>query len=109
MKSQNPYQRLPKHKSNEKNKTKTFKQKIPPQVKKAIYLAIFLLVGGSILIVFGVLFHLEKFSEEFQDRGIPLIILGSLMFLPGFYESMIAYYSYKGYPGYSYDSIPEFY
>uniref|UniRef100_A0AAZ1XWS8 Transmembrane protein 230 n=1 Tax=Oreochromis aureus TaxID=47969 RepID=A0AAZ1XWS8_OREAU len=40
--------------------------------------------------------------------AIPIIIIGILVFLPGFYHLRIAYYAAKGYRGYSYDDIPDF-
>lgn len=42
------------------------------------------------------------------DRAIPVLIIGILVFLPGFYHLRIAYYASKGYRGYSYDDIPDF-
>lgn len=50
------------------------------------------------------LFHLFQHS----DRTVPVLIIGILVFLPGFYHLRIAYYASKGYPGYSYDDIPDF-
>lgn len=37
-----------------------------------------------------------------------MLILGSLMFIPGFYHVRIAYYAWKGYRGYSFEDIPAF-
>uniref|UniRef100_A0A8C9K088 Transmembrane protein 230 n=1 Tax=Panthera tigris altaica TaxID=74533 RepID=A0A8C9K088_PANTA len=43
------------------------------------------------------------------DRpGVPVLIIGILVFLPGFYHLHTAYYVSKGYWGYSYDDIPDF-
>ncbi|XP_011830686.1 PREDICTED: transmembrane protein 230 [Mandrillus leucophaeus] len=42
------------------------------------------------------------------DRAVPVLIIGILVFLPGFYHLRIAYYASKGYRGYSYDDIPDF-
>lgn len=47
-------------------------------------------------------------SLQYADRTWPVLILGMLMFIPGVYHVRIAYYAYKGYPGYSYEDIPEF-
>ncbi|RWW00211.1 hypothetical protein BHE74_00005132 [Ensete ventricosum] len=38
--------------------------------------------------------------------GVFFAILGSVLFLPGFYYTRIAYYAYKGYKGFSFDNIP---
>uniref|UniRef100_A0A0L8GL10 Transmembrane protein 230 n=1 Tax=Octopus bimaculoides TaxID=37653 RepID=A0A0L8GL10_OCTBM len=45
---------------------------------------------------------------QYSDRTWPLLILGALMFIPGSYHVMIAYYAYKGYEGYSFEDIPDF-
>ncbi|KAL7981247.1 hypothetical protein Chor_002143 [Crotalus horridus] len=42
------------------------------------------------------------------DRAVPVLIIGILVFLPGFYHLRIAYFASKGYRGYSYDDIPDF-
>lgn len=43
-----------------------------------------------------------------SDRTVPVLIIGIIVFLPGIYHLRIAYYASKGYPGYSYDDIPDF-
>ena len=48
------------------------------------------------------------FLFQYADRTYPMLILGSLMFIPGFYHVRIAYYAWKGYRGYSFDDIPDF-
>lgn len=112
-------------------------KKSPPKVPyKAIALATVLFLIGSLLIVIGALllagyfgvtvstfFTTEKnqyvrlvFTELTQmfslfqdsDRTVPVLIIGLLVFLPGIYHLRIAYYASKGYPGYSYDDIPDF-
>lgn len=49
-----------------------------------------------------------SYCSQHPDRTIPVIIIGLLVFLPGFYHLRIAYYAAKGYRGYSYDDIPDF-
>ncbi|CAI5666442.1 unnamed protein product [Oreochromis niloticus] len=87
-------------------------KKPPPKIPyKAIALAIFLFLIGSLLIIFGALLLAEIIPVEVSlhpDRTIPVIIIGILVFLPGFYHLRIAYYAAKGYRGYSYDDIPDF-
>ncbi|XP_034048203.1 transmembrane protein 230a [Thalassophryne amazonica] len=84
-------------------------KKSPPKVPyKAIALAVFLFLIGSLLIIFGALLLSGIIQVEHPDRTIPVIIIGILVFLPGFYHLRIAYYAYKGYRGYSYDDIPDF-
>uniref|UniRef100_A0A671SB05 Transmembrane protein 230 n=1 Tax=Sinocyclocheilus anshuiensis TaxID=1608454 RepID=A0A671SB05_9TELE len=45
---------------------------------------------------------------QHRDRTIPVLVIGILVFLPGFYHLRIAYYASKGYRGFSYDDIPDF-
>lgn len=40
--------------------------------------------------------------------GLPLIILGSITFIPGSYHTRIAYLAWKGRNGYSLNQIPDF-
>ncbi|KAG7248584.1 hypothetical protein CRUP_024280, partial [Coryphaenoides rupestris] len=61
-----------------------FKRSPPKVPYKAIALATFLFLIGSLLI------H--------SDRTVPVLIIGILVFLPGFYHLRIAYYASKGYP-----------
>ncbi|XP_024863657.1 transmembrane protein 230a isoform X1 [Kryptolebias marmoratus] len=83
--------------------------KSPPKVPyKAIAVAAFLFLIGSLLIILGSLFLAGIIKIEHPDRTIPVIIIGLLVFLPGFYHLRIAYYAAKGYRGYSYDDIPDF-
>ena len=49
-----------------------------------------------------------SFCHQGVDRAVPVLIIGILVFLPGFYHLRIAYYASKGYRGYSYDDIPDF-
>lgn len=43
----------------------------------------------------------------FLHAAIPMIVIGSLAFIPGSYFSHIAYMAYRGYRGYSLASIPD--
>ncbi|KAL2603227.1 hypothetical protein R1flu_008807 [Riccia fluitans] len=45
-------------------------------------------------------------TENSQAYGF--LTLGILLFLPGFYETRIAYYSWRGYKGYSFSRIPAY-
>ncbi|RXN08986.1 transmembrane protein 230-like [Labeo rohita] len=91
-------------------------KKSPPKVPyKAIALATVLFLIGSILIIIGSLLLAGYFEVNdailfswHRDRTLPVLIIGILVFLPGFYHLRIAYYASKGYRGYSYDDIPDF-
>lgn len=75
---------------------------------KAITLATFLFIVGTILLIVGSLIVTGHIDTKYSDRLWPMIVLGGIMFLPGAYHIRIAYYAYKEYPGYSYSDIPEF-
>ena len=65
----------------------------------------------SLITCFAPLFLLDfscLLPFQYADRTYPLLILGSLMFIPGFYHVRIAYYAWKGYRGYSFEDIPDF-
>ncbi|XP_075711457.1 transmembrane protein 230 [Rhinoderma darwinii] len=85
-----------------------FKRSPPKIPYKAIALATFLFLIGTLLIVIGALLLTEHIGNAGKERGIPVLIIGVLVFLPGFYHLRIAYYASKGYRGYSYDDIPDF-
>ncbi|KAF2359236.1 Protein of unknown function DUF872 transmembrane [Trinorchestia longiramus] len=75
---------------------------------KSVILAVVLLVLGSLLLIVGSLLVTGHIHEQYSDRTWPLIILGAIMFIPGSYHSYICYYAFKGYDGYSFESIPSF-
>uniref|UniRef100_A0A2K5HAK1 Transmembrane protein 230 n=1 Tax=Colobus angolensis palliatus TaxID=336983 RepID=A0A2K5HAK1_COLAP len=73
--------------------------KTPPKIPyKAIALAIVLFLIGAFLIIIGSLLL----------SGHIILILGILVFLPGFNYLHVTYYASKGYCGYFYDDIPDF-
>ncbi|EDL25824.1 mCG50174 [Mus musculus] len=85
--------------------------KSPPKIPyKAIALATVLFLIGTFLIIIGSLLLSGYISKGGggADRAVPVLIIGILVFLPGFYHLRIAYYASKGYRGYSYDDIPDF-
>lgn len=62
-------------------------------------------VAGSVLVYFARLAQTEKIKAE-PGSDIALYVLGSLLFLPGFYVLVLTYKAWRGYPGYTYDCIP---
>ncbi|CAG9134535.1 hypothetical protein JYU34_017221 [Plutella xylostella] len=81
----------------------------PPKIPwKAISLASFLFIVGTVLLIVGSLIVSGYIDTKYSDRLWPIIVLGGIMFLPGAYHIRIAYYAYKEYPGYSFSDIPEF-
>ncbi|MCO5609621.1 hypothetical protein L7F22_063851 [Adiantum nelumboides] len=72
---------------------------------KSIALAIFLLSFGSLCLVLSYLIF-SGHMDSSQVYGF--LTIGLLVFIPGFYETRIAYYSMRGARGYKYSQIPEY-
>ena len=71
--------------------------------KKSIALAIFLFALGTVLLVLGSLMVGGVIGAGvIGDKGAPLLVVGAICFLPGAYNVRTAYYSWKGYKGFSY-------
>nr|XP_020737249.1 transmembrane protein 230-like [Odocoileus virginianus texanus] len=85
-----------------------FKRSPPKIPLKAIALATALFLIGAFLIIIGFLLLAGYISKGGPDGPVPVLIIGILVFLPGFYHLCITYYASKGYRGYSYDDIPYF-
>ncbi|XP_006884209.1 PREDICTED: transmembrane protein 230-like [Elephantulus edwardii] len=84
-------------------------KKSPPKIPYiAIALATVLFLIGAFLIIIGSLLLADYISKGGAEGAVPVLIIGILVFLPGFYHLRIAYYASKGYRGYSYDDIPDF-
>ncbi|XP_043712244.1 transmembrane protein 230-like [Telopea speciosissima] len=72
---------------------------------KEIALAISLLIFGSLGIIMGIYMAYNNVGGD-TAHGIFFAVLGSILFIPGFYYTRIAYYAYKGYKGFSFSNIP---
>ncbi|KAL2340502.1 transmembrane protein 230 [Cajanus cajan] len=72
---------------------------------KEIALAVSLLVCGFLGIIIGSLMAYNRVGGD-TAHGIFFAILGTILFIPGFYYTRIAYYAYKGYKGFSFSNIP---
>lgn len=74
---------------------------------KSIALALFLLSFGSLCLILAYLIFSGHMGG---DRGqvYGFLTIGLLLFIPGFYETRIAYYSMRGAKGYSFTQIPEY-
>eukprot|EP00246_Nothoceros_aenigmaticus_P002890 TRINITY_DN13807_c0_g1_i1.p1 TRINITY_DN13807_c0_g1~~TRINITY_DN13807_c0_g1_i1.p1 ORF type:complete len:119 (+),score=5.83 TRINITY_DN13807_c0_g1_i1:37-393(+) len=74
---------------------------------QSIGLALFLLAFGTLfLLVSHLIFSSHMGGDNSQAYGF--LILGVLLFLPGFYETRIAYYSWRGCAGYTFSRIPAY-
>ncbi|KMZ62628.1 hypothetical protein ZOSMA_44G00280 [Zostera marina] len=74
---------------------------------KSIALALFLLSLGSLLLFLSFFVFTGHMGGE-QNQAYGFLILGFLSFLPGFYETRIAYYSWRGAQGFRFSSIPNY-
>ncbi|KAJ7539468.1 hypothetical protein O6H91_11G094600 [Diphasiastrum complanatum] len=74
---------------------------------KSILLALFLLLFGCLFLVISHLMFINHMSGD-SSQAFGFLVLGILLFLPGFYETRIAYYSWRGFKGYTYSRIPAY-
>jgi hypothetical protein len=81
---------------------------VPADRRNSIRLAFFLTLAGLILIMVGILMYMNIIITKpgGPNEGHIMTGLGCLMFLPGSYHSVIAYKTWRGERGYSYDQIP---
>lgn len=83
--------------------------RMPPP--KTTIAAIGMLLVGSIFLGLGIITFLTNVmgsKSDDRDRGLAMIILGSLMFIPGSYASCVLYGAYIGWPGYDYNQVPSY-
>lgn len=73
------------------------------QEAKSIFLAFGLLCGGVVFLGLSFL-HYRGHLQGASGAAWGCLILGVLMFLPGFYESRLAYYAWRRRPGYHFYS-----
>ncbi|KAG4378526.1 hypothetical protein AAZX31_17G055200 [Glycine max] len=72
---------------------------------KEISLAVSLLVFGTLAIIIGSLMAYNHVGGD-TAHGLFFAILGTLLFIPGFYYTRFAYCAYKGYKDFSFSNIP---
>ncbi|KAL5281957.1 hypothetical protein ACFFRR_005321 [Megaselia abdita] len=78
--------------------------KIVPYKTLAFIFVFFIM--GSICICFGILTISGYFGEEFQDRGLPSLLIGILMFIPGGYYVYILIFILCKREGFTFEDIP---
>lgn len=81
-------------------------RQVPAPVKE-ISLAVFLLLIGSFMLTCGVLIVAGHVEAEKEGAGWGLIALGAITFIPGSYESWLAFSAWRGNKDYS--AIPHLY
>ncbi|XP_067625892.1 transmembrane protein 230 [Eurosta solidaginis] len=82
----------------------TYEEKLP---WKTISFVIFFLIVGMICMTTAGLIFTEIIDQTYVDRASPLLILGSLMVIPGGYYSFILASIIMKREGYSWEDIPE--
>jgi len=76
---------------------------------KAVVYALVLFIMGTALLVAGCLIVTGHIAGvHYQERFWPLIILGTIMFLPGSYHTYFAYKALKGDPDWDFEEFPDF-
>lgn len=78
-----------------------------PPIKTTL-VAIFLFIGGTFFICFGLSVLFSNVLTHGKDRGAYLIVLGGVMFIPGSYAVTIIYGSWSGWRGYDYSQLPSY-
>lgn len=80
---------------------------IKPPVR-SIALAVILFLVGSGLLTVGSLMLAGVIGKGEGGKASPLLIIGAVCFLPGFYNVRTAYYAWRGGCGFSYADIPSY-
>lgn len=76
---------------------------------KSISIAIILFVLGTLMLTLGSLMLAGVIDQGGGSfRAAPLMVIGSMIFIPGAYNVRTAYYAWKGYRGFSYADIAGF-
>ncbi|XP_008565966.1 PREDICTED: transmembrane protein 230-like [Galeopterus variegatus] len=74
---------------------------------KAIACATVQCLVGAVLVITGCLLLAGYLSNVGTSRAVPFLIVGVLVFLPGFYHLFVACRAHRGCRGYSYDDLPD--
>ncbi|KAG9143223.1 hypothetical protein Leryth_010148 [Lithospermum erythrorhizon] len=74
---------------------------------KSICLALFLLALGCFVLLLSYFIFTGHMGGELE-QAYGLLFIGIICILPGFYETRIAYYSWRGAQGYRFSLIPDY-
>lgn len=76
---------------------------------KSIIVAVALFVLGTIMLTLGSLMLAGVMGQGAGSfKATPLMVIGSIIFIPGAYNARTAYYAWRGYHGFSYADIAGF-
>ena len=92
-----------------KKRGKTEKKGMPGGVGiRTVLASITLFIIGSFMIYYGQVDLRFGTESNSRDRGLSMIIVGSLAFLPGSYAVIALFGAWRRWPGYSFESIPSY-
>ena len=75
---------------------------------RTVLASITLFTIGSCMIYFGQVDLRFGTESNSRDRGLSMIIVGSLAFLPGSYAVIALFGAWRRWPGYSFETIPSY-
>ncbi|KAI3649162.1 hypothetical protein MP228_007016 [Amoeboaphelidium protococcarum] len=79
-----------------------------PLPKKTIIQAVALFIGGIVFLLLGIIGSLESDSSStLAQMRITSLIIGALLFIPGFFYTRIAYLAWKKVPGFDFSQLPD--
>ena len=85
-----------------------YRFELPKEIPwRSIALALFLLTFGTTFLIIAHFLYTEHMEGE-TSQVFGFAVLGLLLFLPGFYETRIAYYAWRGAKGYRFSQIPAY-
>ena len=87
-----------------------FEDSVPMKAPvKSIVIAMVLFVLGTIMLTVGSLMLAGVMGQGIGSfRPTPLMVIGSIIFIPGAYNVRTAFYAWRGYHGYSFSDIAGF-
>ena len=77
------------------------RRRVPPRTCTA---AILLFTFGTILVLSG----LNVMYNGERSRGVQIVVIGGLMFIPGSYASWILFGAWYRWPGYEFHQVPSY-
>jgi len=86
----------------------------PRAVWRTVTAAVLFFVTGSLMLYYGVLDVRAAAAggagadPQARERGLAMLVVGALTFLPGSYAVAVLVGARLGWPGYSFDSLPSY-
>ena len=84
----------------------------PRAMWRTVTAALLFFVTGSLMLYFGLLELRESgrpgADAQARERGLAMLVVGGLTFLPGSYAVAVLLGAWLGWQGYSYDTLPSY-